>query len=409
MKLYPKSDEQRVSRDPVRKGKRTVVLGTGALASHVIRAIDDHGDGDYQLLGAISEAVILPGIGEGAGCAVLGSVINLESIIATLNPDCIIVAITDDAGEIPERLLLLLLRSDVVVRPAAEVYEELTGKVAIDALTPAHFLFGHEVRPRALPVSINRFISVLIAGFGLALTAPIMAVCALVVKLDSAGPVFFVQYRVGRGGRRFELIKFRTMREDSTNRSVWAGDNADRITRTGKWLRKFRLDEIPQLINVLRGDMNIVGPRPHPSPSSELVELISRNVAECGNAVPYYSMRSTVRPGITGWAQVRYKYANGLGEEMEKLRYDLYYVKHYSVWLDLRVLLLTLVVIVRGSGGGQLVNTARARVPDAPAVPTLQVRAPPTSESGAVRLEDGTASDAVLWSVEVSRPSEVGP
>lgn len=408
MKKHSKSDEPRLTREAARRGKRTVVLGTGALASQVIRAIVDHGDGDYQLLGAISEAVILPGLGEGAGCAVLGSVINLESIIAAINPDCIIVAIADGDGEIPERLLLLLLRSNVVVRPAAEVYEELTGKVAIDALTPAHFLFGHEVRPRAFPVCVNRFISVFIAGIGLVLAAPVMAMCTLAVKLDSAGPVFFRQYRVGRGGRRFELIKFRTMRDDSASHSVWAGDNADRITRTGKWLRKFRLDELPQLINVLRGDMNIVGPRPHPSPSSELVELISRNVAECGNAVPYYSMRSTVRPGITGWAQVRYKYANGLGEEMEKLRYDLYYVKHYSVWLDLRVLLMTLVVILRGAGDGKLASNSQTAVSDTVILQPCSVHAAPSLENGALNAGEGASSDAALWSVEVSRPNRVG-
>lgn len=410
MKKYSKSDEPRTTREAVRRGKRTVVLGTGALASQVIGAIADHRDGGYQLLGAISEAVILPGLGEGAGCAVLGSVINLESIIATIKPDCIIVAIADDDGEIPERLLLLLLRSDVVVRPAAEVYEELTGKVAIDVLTPAHFLFGHEVRPRVLPVCINRFISVLMAGIGLVIAAPVMAVCALAVKLDSIGPVFFRQYRVGRGGKRFELIKFRTMRDDSADHSVWAGDNADRITRTGKWLRKFRLDELPQLINVLHGDMNIVGPRPHPSPSSELVELISRNVAECGNAVPYYSMRSTVRPGITGWAQVRYKYANGLGEEMEKLRYDLYYVKHYSVWLDLRVLLMTLLVILRGSGDGKLLSNSQAGVSDTTTLQALRVPASSSPENGAIKMEDGASPDSALWSVEVSRGTRgVGP
>src|SRR6185503_5414293 len=139
--------------------------------------------------------------------------------------------------------------------------------------------------------------------------------------------------------RTFRLLKFRTMRPAGAATSEWARDNASRLTRVGVWLRRFRLDELPQLVNILRGDMNLVGPRPHPVSNFPLFVLAMRNTPDCGESIPYYALRSLVRPGITGWAQVRYRYANDLEEEIEKIRYDLYYVKHMSVWLDLRVLL----------------------------------------------------------------------
>jgi len=134
--------------------------------------------------------------------------------------------------------------------------------------------------------------------------------------------------------------------------SEWVRDNGERITRVGRWLRKFRLDELPQFVNILRGDMNLVGPRPHPASNFELLVLVSRNAPEHGEAIPYYSLRSLVRPGVTGWAQVRYRYANDLEEEIEKMRYDLYYIKHQSLWLDLRILFDTAKIVLAGSRSG---------------------------------------------------------
>jgi lipopolysaccharide/colanic/teichoic acid biosynthesis glycosyltransferase len=176
-----------------------------------------------------------------------------------------------------------------------------------------------------------------------------MLLIALLVRIDSAGPVFFSQERSGMAGRPFKLLKFRTMLAAVQQESEWEEDNIHRITRVGWWLRKCRLDELPQFINILKGDMNIVGPRPHPSSNFELFVLAARNTPESGVQIPYYSMRYSVRPGITGWAQVRYRYANNLHEEMEKLRFDLYYLKHYSLWLDIRILVETVTMIFTGS------------------------------------------------------------
>src|SRR5205085_4078911 len=158
--------------------------------------------------------------------------------------------------------------------------------------------------------------------------------------LDSRGPVFFVQSRAGLNGRTFALLKFRTMHPVQERRSEWVQDNEDRITRIGKWLRRFRLDELPQLLNVLRGEMNLIGPRPHPTSNQEIFM----------DKIAYYGLRSTVRPGVTGWAQVRYGYANNLEEETEKMRYDLYYIKNRSVWLDARILVHTVLIMLLGQG-----------------------------------------------------------
>ena len=180
------------------------------------------------------------------------------------------------------------------------------------------------------------------------------AAIALLIKRDSPGPVFFVQERIGRYGQKFPLLKFRTMHPNDRRPSEWVRDNGDRITVVGRWLRKYRLDEMPQLINVLQGHMNIIGPRPHPASNHDLFM----------DRIPFYAFRSMIRPGITGWAQVCYGYANCLEEETEKMRYDLYYIKYYSVWLDVEILLRTVKVILLGKETKRDSKTVDARAFD---------------------------------------------
>jgi lipopolysaccharide/colanic/teichoic acid biosynthesis glycosyltransferase len=169
-----------------------------------------------------------------------------------------------------------------------------------------------------------------------------MGIIALAIKLDSAGPVFFVQERSGLGGRIFRLVKFRSMHPAACDaiEPVWSRDVTSRLTRVGKWLRRFYFDELPQLINLLRGDMDLVGPRPE----------MASNVQTMAEHIPYYTIRNTVRPGITGWAQIKQGYAVSQEEVTEKMRYDLYYIKHMSLWLDLRILLDTLKIILSHRG-----------------------------------------------------------
>ena len=191
------------------------------------------------------------------------------------------------------------------------------------------------MRPR-LDAALRRGLSVVAAVIGLLVAAPLLGVIAVAIKLDSRGPLLFCHDRLGLAGRPFRLLKFRTMHPVPGPTSEWVGDNHARITRIGTWLRRFRLDELPQFVNILGGDMNLVGPRPHPVSNGP---LFSRRI-------PCYALRSTVRPGVTGWAQVRYGYANGLDEEVEKMRYDLYYIEHQSLGLDLRILLATVRIVL---------------------------------------------------------------
>lgn len=273
---------------------------------------------------------------------VLGTLERLGRIIENVHPHRIVVALPERRRAEAMPLLLEARGRGIVVEDAVDVYERITGKLAIEVLPAASLVFSKGFRVSRGPALVGRTISIVAAVLALVPLAPLIGLVALAVKLDSRGPVFFRQDRIGLHGRRFSLIKFRTMRPVAAELSVWVRDNEDRITRVGRVLRKFRLDELPQFWNVLRGDMNLVGPRPHPVVNYELF----------AREIPYYALRAAVRPGVTGWAQVRYGYANDLEEETEKMRYDLYYVKHLSVWLDLRILADTVKVVVFGLGSG---------------------------------------------------------
>jgi lipopolysaccharide/colanic/teichoic acid biosynthesis glycosyltransferase len=279
---------------------------------------------------------------------VLGFVGDLPRVLAQTRARRIIVALAEWRGRLPVQQLLVARCRGVIVEDGEEVYERLTGRVAMETLNPSRVIFSEHFQPSCVTVTLGRALSVLSAVVGLIALAPLLALIALAITVDSPGPVLFVQDRVGLCERPFRLLKFRTMRPAPRAHSEWERDNGDRVTRVGRWLRRFRLDELPQFINILRGEMNLVGPRPHPRSNYEMFALVSRNAPQWGGQIPYYSLRSMVRPGITGWAQVRYRYANDLGEEMEKMRYDLYYVKHLSLRLDLRILAETVKVIVLG-------------------------------------------------------------
>jgi lipopolysaccharide/colanic/teichoic acid biosynthesis glycosyltransferase len=281
---------------------------------------------------------------------VLGPLEHLGEIVEHVRPHRVIEALSERRGRFPVDVLLAWRVRGFIVEQGADAYERLTGKLALEALTLSSFVFSRRCRRPLVALAAGRAFSVAASALGLVGLAPLLVLIAAAIKLDSSGPVLFVQERVGVGGRRFGMIKFRTMRPAMYATSEWAGDNGDRITRVGWWLRRFRLDELPQLVNVLRGDMNLVGPRPHPVCSAELFL----------REIPYYALRLTVRPGLTGWAQVRYRYANHLQEEIEKTRYDLYYIKHKSPWLDLRILFETVEVVLSGRGVDVLTSPPRA-------------------------------------------------
>jgi exopolysaccharide biosynthesis polyprenyl glycosylphosphotransferase len=317
--------------------QRVLVLGATPLGQKIIAEIEAQPHLGFQIVGVADDAR------EGAAALphhVRGPLEHLDKIIEELRPNQIIVALGERRGRLPVQQLLDAQRKGIVAQDGVQVYERLSRKVAIESLTPSQLIFAADFKKSRLELLASRAISLTISLVALVAVVPLLAVIALAVKLDSRGPVLFVHHRVGLNGRTFKLLKFRTMHPQAGPTSEWAGDNTDRITRVGKWLRAFRLDELPQFINILRGDLNLVGPRPHPVTNFEL--FMER--------IPYYGIRGVARPGVTGWAQVRYGYANNLEEEIEKMRYDLYYIKHLSPWLDVRILFDTVKIVLFGRG-----------------------------------------------------------
>jgi exopolysaccharide biosynthesis polyprenyl glycosylphosphotransferase len=359
-----------------KRAERVLVLGGGALADQLVEAIESQPDRRQRVLGIVDDRVEA-----GTSHLRLGALRDLDRILERVRPDRVIVALAARRGHMPFKTLLGLRVRGIAVEDGVDCYERLTGKVPIEALTPTSLIFSKD--GRSSPMDLTMAWSVPLAVVALILLAPLFALIALAIKLESPGPVFFVQRRVGRGGRLFKLFKFRTMRPATGKTSEWARDNHGRLTRVGRRLRRFRLDELPQFVNVVVGDMNLVGPRPHPVSNLALLELVARNTPECGEQIPFYALRSVVRPGLTGWAQVRYRYANDLEEEIEKMRYDLYYVKHRSLWLDLRIVLETVKIVIRGRESADRAEPAAERtaaeIPPAPrAVPISGITAAST-------------------------------
>jgi exopolysaccharide biosynthesis polyprenyl glycosylphosphotransferase len=319
-------------------GTRVLVIGTTPLARQIVATLTA-GRGRYRLAGIVAE-----GTAESQQLPLdplyAGRLDRLGEAIDTTRPDRIVIALADRRGRLPMHVLVQARLHGITVVDGVRFFEELTGKVAIEALAPDYLVSASGFRQNDLDAAVRRSLSIVVSAVALVVLAPLLALIALAIKLDSHGPILFVQHRAGLAGRRFALLKFRTMHPAWRTISEWVGDNDGRITRIGRWLRRSRLDELPQLVNILRGDMNLVGPRPHPVCNVDLFRA----------RIPYYSLRALVRPGLTGWAQVKQGYANGLDEEVEKMRYDLYYIKHMSAWLDLRILFDTVRVLFADHG-----------------------------------------------------------
>jgi exopolysaccharide biosynthesis polyprenyl glycosylphosphotransferase len=341
--------------------RRNLVLGAGPLAMQIVQELEAQTGSREELVGVVTETA--EDFPLATAAPIFGTLEDFDTLLSRTDPTRIVVALDERRGRLPVRRLLEARVRGVAVEDGAEVLERLSGKIAIESVSPGVLAFSRDFRASRFHDTLARAGSVLAAIAGLVLFAPIMALIAMLIKLDSRGPVLFIHERVGQGGRRFNLLKFRTMAPAARATSEWARDNEDRITRVGRWLRRFRLDEWPQFVNILRGDLNLIGPRPHPASNFDLFTRI----------VPYYWLRSMVRPGVTGWAQVRYGYANNLQEETEKMRYDLYYIKHRSLRLDARILLQTAKVVILGSGAesteaamgesGPYLSAAAARLP----------------------------------------------
>jgi len=321
---------------------RVLVLGSGPLAKRIIHEIESRPNFRYAVVGVVDDGAA-PESGE-LPYPVLGPLERIDKVIEDVKPDRLIVALTERRGRMPMAQLLECGAQGILVEDGLRTYESFTGKLPIESLTPSFLIFSGAFRKSRMQLALRRMASLVAAIAGLVVTAPLMALIALAIKLDSRGPVFFVDQRAGRGGHPFGLVKFRTMHPLPPGQppavSVWDRDDTTRITRVGRWIRKLRLDELPQFWNIVKADMDLVGPRP---------EILS-NVQAMSEQIPYYSLRHSIRPGLTGWAQTRFGYSVSLEQVTEKMRYDLFYIKHMSAWLDLRILVDTVKIVLFGRG-----------------------------------------------------------
>jgi len=314
--------------------ERVYVLGTGERAQRVVLGLRQNPEIGVE---------IASWTGKMEGAVTRESVAaHLMEVVHKQKVHRVIVAMPDRRGTIPMFELLELRMQGVKIEEATSWLEKISGKIEVENLYPSWLVFGEGFRRSTAFIAVRRVVSFVISLIGLILALPLVPLIMLAIRLDSKGPVFYTQTRVGKAGRIFKVVKFRTMRQDAEAASgpKWAGDNDPRVTRVGKFLRSSRLDEIPQLWCVLKGDMAFVGPRPE---RPEFIEWLSKEI-------PYYGVRHMVRPGLTGWAQVKYKYGSTVEDSREKLQYDLFYIKNASIGLDLLIMFLTVKTVLLRRG-----------------------------------------------------------
>ncbi|MGD0369951.1 MAG: TIGR03013 family XrtA/PEP-CTERM system glycosyltransferase [Terriglobales bacterium] len=314
--------------------ERVYVVGTGERAQRLVQGLRQNPEIGVEIAswtGKLEGAVTREAVAA-----------HLMDVVKKQKVHRVIVAVPDRRGTTPMKELLELRMQGVKIEEAASWLEKISGKIEVENLYPSWLVFNEGFRRSAVFVLVRRVLSIIISLIGLLLALPLLPFVALAVRLDSEGPVFYTQTRVGKRGRLFKVVKFRTMRQDaeSSSGAQWAADNDPRITRVGRFLRMSRLDEIPQLWCVLKGDMAFVGPRPE---RPEFIEGLSKEI-------PYYGVRHMVRPGVTGWAQIKYKYGSTIEDAREKLQYDLYYIKHASIGLDLLIMFQTVKIVILGRG-----------------------------------------------------------
>ncbi len=323
--------------------KNVLILGTGPAAKTMggLFSINGNGNGNALTLtgyvNCLNESVVVPSE------YVIGNGDSILDIALREKADTIVVSLTERRGTFPVHDVLNCKLNGIEVIDGPSFYEQMTGKLLVENLNPSWFIFSDGFVVTEFIRRVKRVCDLVLAVIGLVISSPFLLIIPALVKLDSPGPILLRQKRVGAGEKEFVLYKFRTMVEDAEKETgpVWSQVGDNRVTRIGRLLRKTRLDEIPQLLNVLKGDMSFVGPRPE---RPFFVGTLKKQI-------PYYSERHCIKPGITGWAQVRYPYGASENDALEKLRYDLYYIKHLSPFLDLLIVLETVKIIIFGRGG----------------------------------------------------------
>jgi sugar transferase (PEP-CTERM system associated) len=322
--------------------RRLLFLGIGPTAQRAAREILDERNRDNEVVGFLAETEQQKGWRIG-GRSVLGVYSDVYEIVRRERIDQEVVAVEDRRKQLPLEELLRVRIHGIEVIEEAKIHEEIAGKIPVNDLRPSWLIFGAGFSNSWARTHMKRLFDIVVALIGIVLSAPLILAVALAVKLESRGPVLFRQKRVGQGGEEFTIYKFRSMAADAEKdgQPVWAQNKDPRTTRVGRVIRKTRLDEIPQMWNVLQGTMSFVGPRPE--------RLFF--VEQLRETIPFYDQRHALKPGITGWAQVRYGYGANERDAVEKLRHDMFYVKHHSILFDLRILLETVRVVFQKNMG----------------------------------------------------------
>ncbi len=320
--------------------QKVLIVGTGPLAINISKEVIEKADTGFKIVGFISEA---PGrTGEKLiNPSIIGDQSQIADIVRREKIERIIVALEERRGKFPQAELLDCKTHGITVQEGVAFFEHLTGRLQVESLRPSFLIFSDGFRISKLTLWMKRIVGFVFSLIGLILSSPIILVISLLIKIDSKGPILYRQERVGENGKVFRLLKFRSMAQNAEeNGPVWAGKDDARVTRVGRWIRKGRLDEIPQMFNVLKGDMSFVGPRPE---RPFFVEQLKKEI-------PYYDQRHVVKPGVTGWAQIKYQYGASREDALEKLKYDLYYIKNLSPLFDLVIIFETIKVVLFGKG-----------------------------------------------------------
>ena len=324
-----------------RNRERVLILGTGQVGIDLCRRLLKRDDLNFEIVGFLAEDP--QRVGERlVNPSVIGTIEELASIAGSERINRVVVSLPDRRGRMPVRELLKLRLQGVVIEDAHTLMESVAGRISLDSVRPSWLIFSDGFRKFRWQLFLKRCFDLALASVGIVLSLPIMALVAIAIKLDSKGPILFRQERVGQFGRIFTLLKFRSMKTEAESDGVpiWATHNDDRVTRVGRVLRSARLDELPQLFNILWGDMSLVGPRPE---RPYFVERLEKNLK-------YYPERHVVKPGLTGWAQIQFAYASTEDESREKLEYDFFYIKNASVLFDLAILFQTVKTVLFGEG-----------------------------------------------------------
>ncbi|HMR62868.1 MAG TPA: sugar transferase [Anaerolineae bacterium] len=321
---------------------RVLIVGTGMRGQSLFKTLKEAPKLNYQVLGYVDDQTGSEKIDDGLD--VIGKAADLPNLIRQLQIHEVAVAIDRRLSKDLFESLVECQANGVRVSLMSDIYQELYRKVPIEYIDPSWALYAMQNRLvfKRLDLGLKRVLDLILVSVGLLILAPIFPLLALAIRLDSSGPIFYRQIRCGRAGKPFSIYKFRTMVSDAEKdgKPQWATKNDQRITRVGRFMRKTRLDELPQLINVLRGEMSIIGPRP------ERPEFVK----ELQQEIPYYRTRLMVKPGLTGWAQIHYPYGNTVEDALIKLQYDFYYLRYWSLWLDLYIIFRTFAVVLQFKG-----------------------------------------------------------